>query len=390
MKIRLADPETLKPYPHNPRLISQAAIDKVLASVREFGWRQPIVVDEDGVILVGHTRRLAAIKGGYKQVPVHDATGLSDAQKRAYRLADNRTGEESEWDMPVLGAEIASLRLDGFDLAPLGFDLPELRGLEAKEPGKDAEATPEPPKNPVTKLGDLWELGDHRLHCGDATKAESVAALMRGETATATFTDPPYGIGFNYDDHKDTADGNGALVAAAFELCPKAKVWTPGGMNLPRDISRFGRARVLYWHKGFAAAGNGVGGASTVEPVLVLAPARKKLPDDYLPFKVDRASVGGKNLGDLHPCPKPVALFEHLLRCLSGEGAIIYEPFCGSGTTLIAAEITGRRCYAMEISPNYCDVIIRRWEEFTGKKAKLAATGDSFEQTAKRRKVKTK
>jgi len=122
MKIRLADPETLKPYPHNPRLISQAAIDKVLASVREFGWRQPIVVDEDGVILVGHTRRLAAIKGGYKQVPVHDATGLSDAQKRAYRLADNRTGEESQWDLPALRGELSDLRalLPSLDLTGFG------------------------------------------------------------------------------------------------------------------------------------------------------------------------------------------------------------------------------------------------------------------------------
>ncbi len=209
---RQADPETLKPYPKNPRLISQAAIDKVLASVREFGWRQPIVVDEDGVILVGHTRRLAAIKGGYKLVPVHDALGLTEAQKKAYRLADNRTGEESEWDLPVLSAEIAALRLEGFDLGPLGFDTPELRALEAQEPGKDPEAVPEPPAKPVTKAGDLWELGDHYLLCGDCTDEGCVEAVLDGAVPVLMATDPPYGVSYDPSWRNKVKKADGKLL----------------------------------------------------------------------------------------------------------------------------------------------------------------------------------
>lgn len=276
MKIRLADPETLKPYPHNPRLISQAAIDKVLASVREFGWRQPIVVDEDGVILVGHTRRLAAIKGGYKQVPVHDATGLSDAQKRAYRLADNRTGEESEWDMPVLATEIAGLRALDFDLKPLGFDTPELRALEAKEPGKDAEATPEPPKNPVTRPGDLWQLGDHYVRCGDSTKAEDVSDLLDGAKPGLMVTDPPYGVSYDATwrgkaGHATLGKNRTGLVEAddridwqeAWALFPGpvAYVWHAGrhasAVQNSLEAAGFDMRSQIIWRKTVMAMGRG-------------------------------------------------------------------------------------------------------------------------------------
>lgn len=401
MKIRLADPETLKPYPHNPRLISQAAIDKVLASVREFGWRQPIVVDEDGVILVGHTRRLAAIKGGYKQVPVHDATGLSDAQKRAYRLADNRTGEESEWDMPVLATEIAGLRALDFDLKPLGFDTPELRALEAKEPGKDAEATPEPPKNPVTRLGDLWQLGDHYLLCGDSTKAEDVEAVLDGAKPVLMPTDPPYGV--KYD--ASWRPGAGA----------KGKVENDDRAAWQEAFAHFKGAVAYVWHgekqspvcaadliaSGFALRNLIVWG----KPQLVMGRGNYHSQHETCWYAVrDGGNAnwhGGRKQTTLwtiehrksetgHSTQKPIECMKRPIENNSKPGDAIYEPFAGSGTTIIAAEMTGRRCYAIEISPVYCDVIVRRWEEFTGKKAKLAESGDSFEQTAKRRKVSLK
>jgi len=411
MKIRLADPETLKPYPHNPRLISQAAIDKVLASVREFGWRQPIVVDEDGVILVGHTRRLAAIKGGYKQVPVHDATGLSDAQKRAYRLADNRTGEESEWDMPVLATEIAGLRALDFDLKPLGFDTPELRALEAKEPGKDAEAVPEPPKNPVTRPGDLWQLGDHYLLCGDSTKAEAVAGLLDGAKPVLMPTDPPYGVEYDADWRNVRVRQNGAATGGravgkvendhradwreAWALFPGdvMYVWSAGlrSKEVLESIEAAGfevRAQII-WTKSVFAIGRGHyhfqhepcwyavrrGGTANWRG------DRKQTT--VWPIDHRKSETG-------HSTQKPIECMKRPIENNSKPGDSVYEPFAGSGTTLIAAEMTGRRCYAIEISPAYCDVIVRRWEEFTGKRARLSETGDSFEQTAKRRKVKTK
>lgn len=411
MKIRLADPETLKPYPHNPRLISQAAIDKVLASVREFGWRQPIVVDEDGVILVGHTRRLAAIKGGYKQVPVHDATGLSDAQKRAYRLADNRTGEESEWDMPVLATEIAGLRALDFDLKPLGFDMPELRALEAKEPGKDAEATPEPPKNPVTRLGDLWQLGDHYVRCGDSTKAEDVSDLLDGAKPGLMVTDPPYGVNYDPDwrNRADRANGKpyGASAVGLVTNDDRAD-WREAYVLFPGDVA-------YVWHPAGATALVFVESllASDFEIRMVIIWAKQQFPIGRGHYHVKHEPCyyavrrGGKSRwrGDRkqttlweidkpqksetgHSTQKPVECMKRPIENNSAPGDAVYDPFLGSGTTLIAAEMTGRRCYGMEISPAYCDVIVRRWEEFTGKTATLADSGQTFEQVAKQRKRK--
>lgn len=411
MKIRLADPETLKPYPHNPRLISQAAIDKVLASVREFGWRQPIVVDEDGVILVGHTRRLAAIKGGYKQVPVHDATGLTEAQKRAYRLADNRTGEESEWDMPVLATEIAGLRALDFDLKPLGFDTPELRALEAKEPGKDAEATPEPPKNPVTRPGDLWELGDHYLLCGDSTKADDVKELLDGATPNLMVTDPPYGV--NYDpewrNRADRANGKpyGARAVGVVTNDDRAD-WREAYALFPGDVA-------YVWHPPGATAiifGESLL-ASDFDIRMVIIWAKQQFPIGRGHYHVKHEPCyyavrkGGKShwAGDRkqttlweidkpqksetgHSTQKPIECMKRPIENNSAPGDAVYDPFLGSGTTLIAAEMTGRRCYGMEISPAYCDVIVRRWQEFTGKTATLAESGQTFEQVAKQRKRK--
>lgn len=413
MKIRLADPETLKPYPHNPRLISQAAIDKVLASVREFGWRQPIVVDEDGVILVGHTRRLAAIKGGYKQVPVHDATGLSDAQKRAYRLADNRTGEESEWDMPVLATEIAGLRALDFDLKPLGFDTPELRALEAKEPGKDAEAVPEPPKAPVTRLGDLWQLGDHYVRCGDSTKAEDVSDLLDGAKPGLMVTDPPYGVNYDPDwrNRADRANGKpyGARAVGLVTNDDRAD-WREAYVLFPGDVA-------YVWHPPGATAlvfGESLL-ASDFEIRMVIIWAKQQFPIGRGHYHVKHEPCyyavrrGGKSRwrGDRkqttlweidkpqksetgHSTQKPVECMKRPIENNSAPGDAVYDPFLGSGTTLIAAEMTGRRCYGLEISPAYCDVIVRRWQEFTGKTATLSDSGQTFEQVSRARLKKSK
>jgi DNA modification methylase len=418
MKIRLADPETLKPYPHNPRLISQAAIDKVLASVREFGWRQPIVVDEDGVILVGHTRRLAALKGGYKAVPVHDAIGLSDAQKKAYRLADNRTGEESEWDMPVLATEIAGLRALDFDLKPLGFDTPELRALEAKEPGKDAEAVPEPPKAPVTRLGDLWQLGDHYVRCGDSTKAEDVAELLDGAKPGLMVTDPPYGVNYDPDwrnrssigwspsrstglvENDDRADWQEAYALFPGDV---AYVWHPAGAKQVEFYNSlvavgFEIRMQIVWAKPHFPVGRGNYHVQH-EPCWYAVRRGQKANwgggrKQTTLWQIDNFSARGGSKAEGvdektgHGTQKPIECMKRPIENNSAPGDAVYDPFLGSGTTLIAAEMTGRRCYGMEISPAYCDVIVKRWQEFTGKTATLAESGQTFEQVAKQRKRK--
>jgi hypothetical protein len=253
-----------------------------------------------------------------------------------------------------------------------GFEPAEIEALEAKKnPGlTDPDAVPDEPEDAITQAGDIWTLGAHRLICGDATAPDDVERLLAGVTPLLMVTDPPYGIDFNYSSHDDSSrDGNASLVELAFNLAPDGKCWTPGLMNLARDITRFGDAKVLAWHKLFASAGSGLGGASTWEPVLVVDPPRTNLKNNYLRFGTDRENVDGVSLLELHPCPKPVALYALLVASFTEVGTRIYDPFLGSGTTLIAAEMEGRVCYGLEIDPIYCDVIVQRWQEFTGNEA---------------------
>jgi DNA modification methylase len=208
--------------------------------------------------------------------------------------------------------------------------------------------------------------------CGDSTSIDAVDKLMDGQKADMIFTDPPYGIGYEYDEHKDDDnESNAQLVWDVFALHDCGKVWTPGLMNLARDIERFGKTKVAVWHKKFAMAGNGIGGASTWEPILILNAKKKSLKNDVLVIKTDKEYVDGKNLRELHSCPKPVGLYVELINSLAESKSNIFEPFCGSGTTLISCEKTTRKCFGMEMSPKYCDVIVKRWEDFTGKKATL-------------------
>lgn len=196
IKTELWPLEKIKPYPGNPRKRSKKAVAKVAASIKEFGWRQPIVVDEKGIILAGHTRRDAAEFLELKQAPVHQAFGLTAAQKRAFRIADNRTNEETEWDDELLSIELKGLQGLNFDLSLTGFDLRQVTGYVRSGPVEGEDDIPPVPKKPVTKRGDLWILGEHRLLCGDATSAEDVARLMNGERAGLMNTDPPYGVGY--------------------------------------------------------------------------------------------------------------------------------------------------------------------------------------------------
>ena len=207
--------EDVRPYAGNPRVIPETAVEKVAASISAFGWRQPIVVDELGEILVGHTRRLAALHLGIDQVPVHVAAGLTDEQKRAYRIADNRTGEESRWDVKGLGAELQGLSAVGFDLAVLGFDAPELIALAPRQTtGADADDVPEPPAEPVAQLGDIWILGEHRLACGDSTDAALVERLLDGDKPRLMVTDPPYGVEYDPSWRNRVVRSNGSKVQA--------------------------------------------------------------------------------------------------------------------------------------------------------------------------------
>lgn len=387
--IPLAD---LAAYEANARTHPEDQIAALVAIIANSGFTNPLLIEDDGTIIAGHGRLEAATRLGMVEVPCVRVSGLSPAQIKALRISDNAVGLRSAWDSDLLALEVAELAgIADFDLGTLGFGADELEALlnPPSTSEADPDEVPEPSAIPVTRPGDVWMMDKHRIICGDSTDAETVAALMNGKSAELCLTDPPYGIGYGYNEHDDSDnDANADLVAKVFALAPAAKVWSPGGNNLARDVVRFGKAKVLYWHKRFAAAGNGLGGASTVEPVLVVGPPKHRaLANDYLDFKTDRVEVAGKSLRELHPCPKPAALYAHLAEAFCAKGGAIYEPFSGSGTTLIAAEMTGRRCFAIELSPAYVDVAVRRWEDFAGRVAVLEATGQSFREVADERRA---
>jgi len=364
--------EALVPYARNSRTHSDEQVAQIAASIREFGWTNPVLIDGDGGIIAGHGRLLAARKLGLAEVPCIVLDHLSETQKRALIIADNKLALNAGWDDAMLGLELQELAAEDFDMSLMGFSDDELASLTAdKTEGlTDPDDVPETPAHPVTEPGDVWMLGKHRIVCGDSTDP-LVTDRVGSADCAMLLSDPPYGLGYEYAEHDDSDNNeNAQLVADAFSLGPEPKVWTPGLNNLARDIGRFGRSRIIVWSKGFAAAGNGLGGASTWEPILTVGRTpERKLNNDVLTVKTDRVEVDGQSLRKLHSCPKPVALYEALAGALTKAGQRIYEPFSGSGTTIIACEKSGRECRAVEITPAYVDVAVIRWQEFTGEKA---------------------
>jgi DNA modification methylase len=385
----------IKPYENNPR-INEKAVEKVANSLREFGFQQPIVVDKDGVIIVGHTRLKAAEMLGLKEVPVLVAKDLTEAQVKAYRLADNKTAEFSEWDMDLLAFELEGLEAFDFDMLPFGF---EIAG-EVTEDDFDADEAiseiEEEGYEPFTKLGQIWKLGNHRLLCGDSTKQEDVDRLMDGKLAAMVFTDPPWNVNYGAVDEKNAQgykprtilnDSMGTedfkeFMQQAFSCMSKAS--EPGAMTyVVMSAQEWGNVML-------ALSENDYHWSSTIiwnKDRLVLS--RKDYHTKYEPIWYGWKSDGPRNYpladrkqsdvwdidrpskSDEHPTMKPIELVARAIKNSSGIGSNVLDLFGGSGTTLIAAEKTGRKCFMMELDPKYCDVIIRRWEELTGEKAEL-------------------
>ena len=388
MKVEMLATDRLIPYARNPRK-NDGAVDAVAASIREFGFRQPIVVDEQMTVLVGHTRLKAAIKLGLQQVPVHIATGLTDAQKKAYRIADNKTGELAEWDNELLSLELEDLRMMDFDLDTLAFDEDELNDLLADKGTEglvDADDVPEVKEDAISKPGDIWLLGNHRIMCGDSTKAEDVARLMKGEKADAVLTDPPYGISYS------PGSGGGGILrkdGSRYKKSFSGKDIVIGD-NIsfdPSHVLSIGVPSILWGGNHYASR------LPDSSCWLVWDKRRGTSVNDFADCEIAWTNLDSvarvfahmwngmlkdSEKGDvrLHPTQKPVELMVWCIEKLPGE--LLYEPFSGSGTTIIAAEKTGRRCYAMEIAPNYVDVAVKRWQQFTGKQATLEATGAPF------------
>jgi DNA modification methylase len=407
---------SIRPYANNPR-INDPAVEAVAASIQQFGWRQPIVVDEQGVIIVGHTRYKAALKLGLQTVPVHVAVGLSPAQAKAYRLADNQTATLSRWDDDKLPLELAELQKLDFDLDLTGFSADELTALlapPATEGQCDPDDVPEPPDEPVTRPGDLWLLGRHRLLCGDSSRPADVDRLLDGAAIHLVNTDPPYNVRVEPRSNNAVAAGLSSFEGAK----PTDKKLRAKDRPLANDFvsdAEFARllaawfgnvARVLQPGRAFYVWG-GYSNCGNYPPALAAAGlyfSQAIIWDKQHPVLTRKDYMGAHewifygwregaahqffgpaNATDLwsvkkvnpqnmiHLTEKPVELAARAIQYSSRPGESVLDLFGGSGSTLIAAEQTGRRAFLMELDPLYADVIVQRFETFAGQKAERVA-----------------
>lgn len=390
--------DRLIPYANNARIHSDSQIAQIAASMKEWGWTNPVLVDETGGIIAGHGRVLAARKLGLTEAPVMVATGWTEAQKRAYVLADNQLALNASWNLEALSVELQGLDAMGFDLELLGFgDLAAL--MVDKTAGlTDPDEVPEAPVNPASVTGDVWILGKHRLVCGDATNAEDVVRALNGVSPSAVITDPPYNVGIEYGQSNNDQKSNEDYIEFTrkwFDLalaCSSVVLLTPGtgrGMGMP-NLQMWYKIRApdwtLIWIKKNAVGHSSIGGFNNWEPIFFYGKTKRKIGQDIydIPITVqkDVANSKGKKL---HPTPKQVKLWSAMIDDFTSGGQAVYEPFSGSGTTLIAAEIAGRFCHAIEIEPAYIDVAVKRWQNFTGKAATLEGDGRTFEAISQER-----
>lgn len=399
--------DKLVPYARNARTHSQEQVAQIAASIAEFGFTNPILAGSDGVIVAGHGRLAAAQKLGLERVPVVVLDHLTPTQRRALVIADNRIAENAGWDEQLLRIELQDLQAAGFDLDLTGFDADALADLLAgDEPDvqgqTDEDVVPEVGQTPISRLGDVWLLGQHRLLCGDATLAESYERLMPGAVADMVFTDPPYNVNYANSARdklrgKDRAILNDNLGDAFHDFllaalrptvarCRGAIYVAMSSSELDVLQSAFRAAgghwsTFIIWAKHTFTLGRS-DYQRQYEPILYGWPegAQRYWCGDR--DQGDVWSIKKPQKNDLHPTMKPVELVERAIRNSSRPGDVVLDPFGGSGTTLIAAEKSGRIARLIELDPKYVDVIVRRWQDFTGRQAAREADGVAFDQAA--------
>jgi len=397
--------DKLLPYARNARTHSEEQVTQIAASIAEFGFTNPILVSSEGTIVAGHGRLAAARQLGLTTVPVIVLDHLTPLQRRTLALADNRIAENAGWDESLLHLELADLQEANIDLSLTGFDAETLAALLAGEETTsegqgEEDAAPEVPATAVSRLGDMWCLGEHRLLCGDATSAEAYAHLFRdGEKADLVFTDPPYNVNYA-NSAKDKLRGthrpilNDALGTGFYDFlydalslllahCRGAVYVAMSSSELDTLQAAFRAAgghwsTFIIWAKHTFTMGR-ADYQRQYEPILYGWPegvTRHWCGDRN---QSDVWQIKKPNRNDLHPTMKPVELVERALRNSSRPGNMILDPFGGSGTTVIAAEKTGRLARVMELDPKYVDVIVQRWQDWTGKQATREADGGTFE-----------
>jgi DNA modification methylase len=405
MKIEQLPTDTLIPYARNTRTHSEAQVAQIAGSIREFGFTNPVLIDGENGIIAGHGRVLAAQKLALGKVPCIRLSHLTDTQRRAYIIADNKLALNAGWDEELLGLELADLREDGFDLELTGFDGDELANLlaETTEGQTDPDEVPEPPVDPVSVLGDVWVLGKHRLACGDCTDMGTVEKALNGVKPHLMVTDPPYGVEYNADWRNRAKRADGTPIGAgaigtvtnddradwrdAWALFPGeiAYVWHAPGENQAEVMESlkacdFQIRNHIIWAKQQLVIGRGhyhhqhepcwyavrKGGTGH------WAGDRKQTTL----WKIDKPQKSETG----HSTQKPVECMKRPIENNSSPGQAVYEPFSGSGTTIIAGEMTGRCVHAIELNPAYVDVAVTRWQAFTGKQAIHESSGKTFDE----------
>lgn len=436
--------ETLIPYVNNARTHSDEQVAQIAASMKEWGWTNPVLVDETGMIIAGHGRVMAARKLGIGEVPVMVADGWTEAQKKAYVLADNQLALNAGWNAELLSTELKGLGELGFDLELIGFgDLDAL--LADKTDGlTDPDDVPDAPVNPVTVLGDVWLLGAHRLMCGDSTLVTDVETLMHDLRADGCWTDPPYNVNYEsklagkikndsmgdepfarflrdsfasafavmkpgaaiYVAHADTEGLNfrSAFKAAGFKISG-CLIWAKDSLVLGRSDYQWQHEPILYgWKPG--AAHRWYGGRKQTTIMQIGGSAFAQNEDGTITVTIGAESIviSGENLkattadptiirvekprrSSEHPTMKPVELVSKMMRNSTREGDIVLDLFGGSGSTLISCEMLGRQSRLMEMDPRFVDVIVKRWQDFTGKQATLEGDGRTFAEIEAERSV---
>lgn len=409
-EIEWRDIDSLVVNDRNARTHSTSQIEQIAKSMDKWGWTIPCLIDEEDVIIAGHGRRAAAKLLGYKQAPCMVARGWSDAEKKAYALADNQLALNADWDQDLLRAELQELRDWDFDESVLGFENIDALLAQRTEGLTDPDAVPPVPAEPVTKVGDIYQLGNHRLMCGDATSQRAVEALLEREVPNLMVTDPPYGV--EYDPAWRQRAGVGSPGAAlgkvmnddradwakAFSLFPGtvAYIWYgvlhAGSVEAAFAESKFDVRSQIIWVKTRPVLSRGHYHWQHETCAYVV---REDEPDDHWRFIPEHECAayavkhgkpagwqGGRRQSTVwfiehlksdtgHGTQKPVEAMSRPVRNNSEAGDLIYDPFVGSGTTLIACEMEGRFCYAMDLDPVWVDVAVRRWEDFTGRRAEL-------------------
>jgi DNA modification methylase len=390
-EISLRQVAALVPYARNSRTHSDAQVAQIAASIREFGWTNPVLIDGADGIIAGHGRLLAARKLGLTEVPCIVLDHLSETQKRALIIADNKLALNAGWDSEMLGLELQELAAEDFNMGLVGFTDDELAALlaEKTEGLTDPDETPEPPADPVSVLGDVWVLGKHRIVCGDSTDADTVAKCLNGVTPHLMVTDPPYGVEYDASWRQDRGVNKAGPGAATGKVLNDDRAdWSEAWALFPGDVA-------YVWHAGLHAASVAQSLASCdliVRTQIIWNKSSMLLGRGDYHWKHEPCwyavrkgrvghYVGGRKqttVWDIekprksetgHSTQKPVECMKRPIENNSSAGQAVYEPFSGSGTTIIAGEMTGRSIHAIELNPAYVDVAVIRWQDFTGEKA---------------------